>query len=150
MEQIEHKQNRERNMSDTANKKPFETKVAIEVTKTDHKAVQQTLFDIGCEWYNGTELRYCGESVTHLCVTTLGTITMNTKGWDIDYPIVQLDDVVANIKRLHANRVVSAQYNIKRLDGNFTQAALTYARQVAKYTEKLEAAQKFLADPSEA
>ena len=124
------------------NKKPFETKVAIEVTQADHKTVQQALCDIGCYWFGGgTEPKECGKSISHICVTTLGTITMNTKGWDINYPIVRLEDVVSNSKKLHENRIANAQHHIKRLDGDFTRAALTYAAQVVKHSQKLETAQ---------
>jgi len=123
-------------------KKPFETKVAIEVTQANHKAVQQALFDIGCNWFMPeTEPKECTKSISHICITTLGTITMTTKGWDVDYPIVRLEDVVDNSNRLHENRIANARHHIRRLDGNFTQAALTYAEQVAKYSQKLETAQ---------
>ena len=99
-------------------KKPFETKVAIEVTQENHKEVQQALFDIGCNWYiPETELKECGASISHLCVNTLGTITMSTKGFDVDYPIVQLEDVVANSNRLHENRFVKMN---KTTDKNWT------------------------------
>lgn len=118
-------------------KKPFETKFAIEVTEVNFAEIQRRLFTIGCKWYGGHSEVKEGKYVTEICVTVLGTLTLNVKGVVINYPVFSIEEAERQAQRLAENRIKSLESKLEKTKEAFLTAVDKYNKDISTAKQKL-------------
>jgi len=124
-------------------KKPFETNVAIKVTKNTLEETQKYLFAIGCSFPNYSTRLRTREDIDYICVSILGNLSCLINTNPVHWKVFSLLEVLDNACQLSVNQFASLKKKRKDIEESFLLTAERFGEDIQEIDAKLAIANEF-------